>query len=201
MTNLVYPGGKNVYYTFDNDNHLTQVKDWSGRITTLHYDLAGRLTSVIRPNGTFRTLSYDAAGQLTNIWEQMANGLPIAWCRFNWNPNSTMGWEFAAPLPHTNAPPYRTMTYNADNELATVDGSDVTEDNDGNLTYGPLTNDTFVTYTFDARNRLLNVGGVTNVYDGDEQPHRADLRDELNQLTWSIPTPSCRRCWSGLKTA
>ena len=57
------------------------------------------------------------------------------------------------------------MTYNDDNELATVDGSNVTEDNDGNLTYGPLTNDNFVTYTFDARNRLLNVGGVTNVYD------------------------------------
>ena len=24
LTNLVYPGGKNVYYTFDNDNHLTK---------------------------------------------------------------------------------------------------------------------------------------------------------------------------------
>ncbi len=41
----------------------------------------------------------------------------------------------------------------------------VTVDADGNLTSGPLTNDTFVTYTFDARNRLLNVGGVTNAYD------------------------------------
>jgi RHS repeat-associated protein len=165
LTNLVYPGGKNVFYTFDNDNHLTQVKDWAGRVTTLSYDLAGRLTTVTRPNGTFRTLSYDSAGELTNIWEQMANGLPIAWLRHNWNPNATMNWEFAAPLPHTNSLPTRTMAYHADNELATVDGLNVTEDNDGNLTYGPLTNDDFVNFTFDARNRLLNVGGVTNIYD------------------------------------
>jgi RHS repeat-associated protein len=165
LTNLVYPGGKNVFYTFDADNHLTQVKDWSGRITTFQYDLAGRLTESTRPNGTFRTLSYDSAGEVTNIWEQMANGLPIAWFRYNWNPNSTMNWEFAAPLPHTNTLQTRNMTFNAANELYSVDGSQVTEDGDGNMTYGPLTNDNFVTYTFDARNRLSNVGGVTNVYD------------------------------------
>jgi RHS repeat-associated protein len=57
------------------------------------------------------------------------------------------------------------MTYHADNELYTVDGLNVTEDGDGNMTYGPLTNDSFVTYAFDARNRLLNVDGITNTYD------------------------------------
>jgi len=165
LTNLVYPGGRNVFYTFDKDNHLTQVKDWSGRTTTMNYDLAGRLTTFTRPNGTFRTLSYDSAGELTNVWEQMANSLPIAWNRFNWNSNSTMQWEFAAPLPHTNAPTSRTMTYNDDNELKTVDGSSVTVDLDGNLISGPLTDDNFTAYTFDVRNRLLNAGGVTNGYD------------------------------------
>ena len=38
-------------------------------------------------------------------------------------------------------------------------------DADGNLTLGPLTNSTFGSYTYDARNRLLNAGGVTNAYD------------------------------------
>lgn len=165
LTNLVYPGGRNVYYTFDNDNHLTQVEDWSGRITTFTYDLDGRPATITRPNGTFRTLSNDSAGELTNIWEQMANGLPISWLRHNWNPNATMQWEFAAPLPHTNAPASRTMTYNDDNELKTVDSLSVNVDLDGNLISGPLTNDTFASYAFDIRNRLLNVGGVTNVYD------------------------------------
>ena len=165
LTNLIYPGGKNVYYTYDNGNHLTQVRDWSGRVTTFGHDLAGRLTSITRPNGTQRIISYDSAGEATNILEETAVGFPIALFRLNWNAADEMQWEFAAPLPHTNAPPTRTMTYHDDNELATVDGADVTEDLDGNLTDGPLTNDDFVTYTFDARNRLLSAGGVTNFYD------------------------------------
>lgn len=57
------------------------------------------------------------------------------------------------------------MTYNADNELASVDNELVSNDLNGNLTYGPLTNDNFVNLAFDARNRLMNAGGVTNVYD------------------------------------
>jgi RHS repeat-associated protein len=165
LTNLIYPGGKNVYYAFDSLNRLTNVTDWAGRKTGIGYDLAGRMTSLTRPNGTCRTINYDVAGQATNIWEQMANGLPIAWFRFNWNASATMQWEFAAPLPHTNNVPTRTMTYDSDNRLATVNGLSVTVDADGNLVNGPLTNDTFSSYAFDARNRLLNVGGVTNAYD------------------------------------
>jgi len=165
LTNLVYPGGKNVYYAYDSNNRMTNVTDWAGRKTSITYDLAGHMTSITRPNGTFRTMSYDAAGQLTNIWEQMANTLPIAWCRFNWNNAAEMQWEFAAPLPHTNSLPTRQMTYDADNRLYSVDNLNVTVDSDGNLTYGPLTNDTFTTFTFDARNRLSNAGGVTNSYD------------------------------------
>lgn len=165
LTNLVYPNGKNVYYTFDSNNHVTSVVDWSGRTTTLTYDLDGRITSITRPNGTYRTISYDVAGEATNILEQMANGLPIALFRYNWDAAARMQWEFIAPLPHTNTPPTRMMTYDADNQLAKVDGYSVTVDSDGNLTSGPLTNDTFAAYTYDARNRLWNVGGVTNAYD------------------------------------
>ena len=171
LTNLVYPGNKNVFYAYDSNNHMTNVTDWAQRKTSIAYDLAGRLTTITRPNGTYRTIGYDAAGQVTNIWEQMANGLPIAWFRHNWNANATMQWEFAAPLPHAATVPTRNMTYDDDNRLATFQGptmgsaQNVTVDNDGNLTYGPLTNDTFVTYRYDARNRLLDAGGVTNAYD------------------------------------
>ena len=124
LTNLVYPGGKNVYYAFDSLNHLTNVTDWAGRKTTIVYDLDGRVTSITRPNGSYRTIGYDAAGQVTNILEQMANSLPIAWFRFNWNAAAEMQWEFAAPLPHTNTLPTRTMTYDDDNRLVTVNGAE-----------------------------------------------------------------------------
>lgn len=165
LTNLVYPGGKNVYYAYDSDNHMTNVTDWSGRKTTITRDLDGRVTGIYRPNGTYRTIGYDSAGEITNILEQMANGLPIALMRYNWDLAARMSLDFVAPLPHTNSPPTRYMSYDADNKLVKVDSSYVTMDYDGNLLSGPLTNDTFETYTYDARNRLLNVGGVTNIYD------------------------------------
>jgi RHS repeat-associated protein len=171
LTNLVYPGGKNVYYAYDSLNRLTNVTDWSGRKSSYAYDLASHLTSVTRPNGSYRTIGYDAAGQMTNILEQMANSLPIAWFRFNWTNSGNMAWEFAAPLPHSTTVPTRTMTYDDDNRLSQFQGpsmgssQSVGTDADGNITSAPLTNDTFVTYAFDARNRLQNVGGVTNTYD------------------------------------
>jgi RHS repeat-associated protein len=165
VTNLVYPGTKNVYYAFDSHNHITNITDWSGRKTSIAYDLAGHTTTLTRPNGSYRTMGYDSAGQLTNIWEQMSNSLPIAWFRLNWTNSGNLAWEFAAPLPHAAIVPTRTMTYDADNRLNKVDNNTVTVNADGNLTAGPLTNDTFANYTFDARNRLSNVGGVTNAYD------------------------------------
>ncbi|MDE3100210.1 MAG: RHS repeat protein, partial [Verrucomicrobiota bacterium] len=171
LTNLIYPGGRTVAYFYDSLDRLTNVTDWAQRKTTIVYDLAGHVTSVTRPNGTYRTMNYDAAGQLTNIWEQMANTLPIAWFRFNWNSNATVNWEFLAPLPHSVTVPTRTMTYDSDNRLHQFQGpsmgslQNVGVDSDGNLTGGPLTNDTFMAYTYDARNRLWNVGGVTNTYD------------------------------------
>ena len=57
------------------------------------------------------------------------------------------------------------MTYDQDNRLATFNGANVTIDADGNLTYGPLTNNTFGTYTYDARNELTTAGGLSYGYD------------------------------------
>jgi RHS repeat-associated protein len=165
LTNLVYPGNRIVAYVYDNLNRLTNVTDWASRRTTLGYDLAGRLTSIARPNGTQRVIAYDGAGQATNILEQTASGFPIALFRFNYNSNATMQWEFATPLPHTNAPPSRTMTYDFDNRLQTVGGSGVSVDANGNLSVGPGTNSSFLTYSYDVRNRLIDMGGVTNTYD------------------------------------
>jgi RHS repeat-associated protein len=165
VTNLIYPGGKNVYYSYDSNNHLTNVTDWAQRKTSIGYDLAGHVTAITRPNGSYRTIGYDVAGQATNIMEQMSNSLPIAIFKFNWTNSGNMAWEFAAPLPHTATVPTRTMTYDDDNRLATFNGSSVTSDLDGNLTYAPLTNGIFATQTFDARNRYVSSGGVTNFYD------------------------------------
>jgi RHS repeat-associated protein len=171
VINLTYPGNKTVTNTFDNLNRLTTVTDWSGRKSTITYDLDSHITGIARPNGSYRTVTYDSAGQATSILEQMSNSLPIAIFKHGWTNTGSMAWEFAAPLPHSSTAPLRSMTYDDDNRLATFKGpsmgssQSVGTDADGNVTSAPLTNDTFVTYTFDTRNRLQNAGGVTNSYD------------------------------------
>ena len=165
LTNLIYPGSRTVAYLYDSLNRLTNVTDWAGRKTAFTYDLASRLTGITRPNGTLRVINFDAAGEATNIIEKTTANFPIAFFKLNYDAAARVAWEFAAPLPHTNAPPTRTMTFDDDNRIATLNGNNVSHDTDGNLTYGPGTNNTFVSYGYDARNRLLNVAGVDYGYD------------------------------------
>jgi YD repeat-containing protein len=94
LTNLVYPGGRNVFYYYDSHNRLTNVTDWGNRKTSFQYDLAGRLTKIIRPNGTVRHMQYDPAGQLTNILEVTALEEPIVWIKQGWGPDS---WSIRMP--------------------------------------------------------------------------------------------------------
>jgi RHS repeat-associated protein len=165
LTNLVYPGGNNVFYLYDSLSRLTNVVDWAGRKTSYAYDLASHLTSVTRPNGTVRQINYDAAGQTTSILEETSAGGGIAYFQFTNDLSGRIQSEFIAPIPHPYSLPSRTMTYDADDRLATIGGTSVTMDADGNMTYGPGTNSTFGTYAYDARNRLSSGGGLSYGYD------------------------------------
>jgi YD repeat-containing protein len=115
------------------------------------------MTNITRPNGTFRHVVYDAAGQMREIWERKANGAPIALFKLQWDAGGRMEHEFSAPLPHAYTEPSTTATYDADNKLATWNGSgsQLNHDADGNLLFGPLTNATLSHYEYDARNRLV----------------------------------------------
>jgi RHS repeat-associated protein len=165
VTNLIYPGNLTVKYFYDSNNRLTNITDWSSRQTVITYDLAGHVTSIVRPNNTLRAMNYDDAGELTNIVEQTTTKFPIAFHVLHYNLAARTDWEFKGPLPHSNSVPTRTMTYDNDNRLSTFNGNSVTLDSDGNLTYGPLTNNTFGTYAYDARNELTSAGGVSYGYD------------------------------------
>jgi len=165
ITNLIYPGNLTVSYFYDSNNRLTNVTDWNGRQTALSYDLANHVTSVTRPNNTMRLMSYDSDGELTNIVEETTGKFPICLYTLNYNAAGRVQWEFKGPLPHSNAPPTRTMTYDNDNRLSAFNGTSVTVDSAGNLTYGPGTNNTFETYGYDSRNRVTGVAGVGYTYD------------------------------------
>ena len=165
LTNLVYPGNRTITYFYDSNNRLTNVTDWAARQTAYAYDLAGRLTGISRPNNTLRSMNYDDAGQLTNIAEQTTAKFPITFYTLHYDQAGRRDWEFKGPLPHAFVPPLRTNTFDADNRLKTFNGINVTVDADGNLTYGPLTNNTLGTYSYDARNELTGAGGISYGYD------------------------------------
>ena len=166
VTNLIYPGNRTVSYAYDNLNRLTNVTDWSSRQTSFTYDLASRLTGITRANGTLRLINYDAGGEVTNIVEAMTSGAPICQFLLGWTNSGRLSWEFAGPLPHPYSTPLRTMTCDSDNRLSSFKGptmgsaQTVGTDTNGNMTLGPVTNDTYVSYNYDARNRLTNMAGL-----------------------------------------
>jgi len=73
--------------------------------------------------------------------------------------------EFMAPIPTSFDIPTKSVTYDADNRIATFNGLAVTHDADGNMTSGPLDSDNLETYTYDARNRLAAVAGTSYAFD------------------------------------
>lgn len=110
-------------------------------------------------------MGYDNDGELTNIVEETTTKFPICFYTLNYNQAGRVQWEFKGPLPHPYTPPGRTKTFDADNRLFTFNGTSVTVDNNGRLTYGPGTNNTFGTYSYDARNELTVAGGIYYGYD------------------------------------
>jgi len=159
----------NAPYSLDYNAHnqLIKITDWNSRETDYSYDLKGRLTSISRPNGTVRTMQYDAADQVTRIEERKSDGTLILLFSFEYDQAGRITEEFAGPLPKEYTPETYTATYDADNCIATFNGNPIFHDSDGNMTVGPLLDDTLKTYSYDARNRLKSVGGVTYAYDAE----------------------------------
>ena len=66
-----------------------------------------------------------------------------------------------APLPVAS------MGFNNANQLISFNGSTMTHDADGNMTYGPLPSGAMGSYGYDSRNRLTSAGGLTYTYDAE----------------------------------
>ena len=56
-----------VTYTYDANDNVTRITDWSAAETEFTYDAEDRLTTITRPNGVVTTLTYDADGRLTGV--------------------------------------------------------------------------------------------------------------------------------------
>ena len=90
--------------------------------------------------------------------------------------------------------PQRTFAYDDDNRVLTLNGVSLNNDDDGNLTNGPLSpgasNGTLV---YDSRNRLIQSPGVTYRYDS--QGRRLGRSDAGQETRFTIdPNGSLSRC-------
>jgi RHS repeat-associated protein len=168
LTRLTYPDGKQVNYTYNARNLLATVTDWAGRTTTYQYDRIGRLTGTIRPNGTANIIAHDAASQLTSI-KETANGKLISYLKFDYDAASQITRRFRAPLVNSGwQHPTFTATYDDDNRLSTINGQAVTHDADGNMTNGPIRQDSgHLNLTYNSRNQLTSADDLSYTYDAE----------------------------------
>lgn len=150
--------GKIVTYSYDANDRLTQVSDWTGNgAITFSYDAAGRRTSITRPNGVNTTNTYDNDSRLTGIAEGTLSSISLS-------------LDAAGQIVAANRDvPLQASAANLENIVSAYDTASQIDA----FTYdamGRLLNDGNRTLTFDLASRLKSIqeGGTTAQYTYDD---------------------------------
>ncbi len=160
-TNIVYPGGLTVGYSYDAENRLsgvtTKYTTNSTKIFSFRYDGASRLTNIVYPNNIAATFGYDAESRVTNYTHGAFLNHVIT--------RDLRGFKTQEDISAGLIPTFtnglrQTRTHNAADQLLSA----------GNQTYsydsnGCLTNANGSAYSYDYDNRLNSAGGVQYLYD------------------------------------
>ena len=166
LSKMTYPNGQVVTYQYDRAGLLTDVIDFNGGVTHYEYDSNGCVRMMTRPNGTSKETTYDALGQVKTVVEKNSQGEIITQLGYDYDAAGNMvketGLNENPELPSGET----VMTYGKGNRLETYNGETVTYDADGNMTHGPL-NGKMVDFVYDARNRLIQAGDTTYLYDAE----------------------------------
>ncbi|MBI3595606.1 MAG: RHS repeat protein [Nitrospirae bacterium] len=138
-----------VTYQYDTATRLTQVAQGS-RTVELGYDLAGRRNLLTYPNGTTTNYFYDNASRLIEILHQGPSGI-IEDLFYTYDAAGNR-ISFDRTSSQVNLPQEVQAAYNAANQQVQFNTDTQTYDANGNLTFDGTT-----TYTWDARNRLVQM--------------------------------------------
>ena len=149
-------GGLMVTYGYDAAGALTG-ESTSSQSVSIVPDADLRPSTVTLPDGIVETYGYDAASQITGITDT-SGSTTVGTLTYGYDGDgqrtSVGGTLSQVALPTATT---TTWTYNADNELATQNGSTLHYDNDGNLTSDPSN-----TYGWNDRGQLTGISGVSN---------------------------------------
>ena len=181
LTSITYPDGKTVEYGYNCVNQLETVTDWNGRQTSYAYDENGLLISIIRPNGTKLENIYNKLGKLVNQIDSNAITGEVIY-------EASFAYDKAGNIIEENTtaeviPPIAEeirMSYGEGNVLLSVNGENVTADNDGNITELPLPNGT-MHLEYDCDNKLVKADDCEYTYDAENNRIAASYYGEVTK--------------------
>ena len=165
-TNIIYPGGLEVSYSYGADNRLESViTEYTENTKTISfgYDTASRLAGIAYPNGINTTFGYDAESRVTNIVHGTFVDRKIQRNALGFKTTECINAGIKPTVPNT----FRSLkTHNAADQLtseriqaATTNWTTIDyeyNDNGGLETVLPA-NKTSTSYSYDYDNRLIRV--------------------------------------------
>ena len=161
-TQMTANGSAPLLYQYDAMSRLTRLEQGSAFVVLAH-DNANRRTALSLSNGTITNYGYDASNRLINITHNGPAGL-LDGLTYSYDAAGNRVSTLRTVGPASLLPsPIASVTYDAANEQTQLAGTNLTYDQNGNLT-----SDGTNTYQWDSRNRLVSIaGGVTAnfVYD------------------------------------
>jgi RHS repeat-associated protein len=150
---MTVAGQPQASYSYDSDGRLTTIAQGGTTQVSFGYDGDGRPSSITLPGGVSEAYGYDAASQLTSIG-YTASGTTLGNLTYGYDADGRQvatGGSFARVL----LPAATTFaTYNAMDQLPSLNGTTLSYDANGNLT-----SDGTNSYTWNARGQLTGVSG------------------------------------------
>lgn len=176
VSELLLAPGKDVDYSYNSVDLVSQVTDWLGGTTTFAYDAAGQLTTITRPNGVNTTLSYDDDGRIVGIVEGVLSTTTIV--RNLKGQVQSAARQGPQPGP-SSASGVEALTYDAASQVESFSYD----------TRGRLSTDPRRTYTWDPASRLTSYeeGGTTVSFGYDALGRRISRTESgvTRQYVWN----------------
>ncbi|MGV4658922.1 RHS repeat-associated core domain-containing protein [Burkholderia pseudomallei] len=145
-------------YTYDNANRLTAITQGSETVQ-LAYDVDNRRSTLTLPNGVAVAYGYDTASELTGLTYTQSNGTTLGNLAYGYDADGRIiqkSGSFATDvLPTATTQP---ATFDLNDRKTSFNGQALTYDANGNLT-----SDGTNTYTWNARNQLIQISQGSNV--------------------------------------
>jgi RHS repeat-associated protein len=192
---MTVAGQPAVAYGYDNAHRLTSITQGTS-LVAITYDNANRRSTLTYPNGIVATYGYDDANELTSLAYSLGPTTlgDLTYTYDLAGQRTAIGGSWARTgLPE----PVASATYDVANRIATWNGQPFSYDLNGNLASSGVTS-----YSWNARNQLAELSGVTSAsfaYDGASRRRAKTISgtttnflfDELNliqELSGSTPT-------------